>query len=477
MRELHHMEDGRTGSAPAKESLPGRRGARSTQPMPDSYDPPGPRARFPGHMMLRFLRRRLPLMVESAKKYGDIVLFRIGNERIYLFNHPDLIRDVLVTNQKNFTKSRALVRAKRVLGEGLLTSEGEFHLRQRRLVQPAFHRDRVAGYGRSMVEYAARAADRWRDGADLDMHDEMMKLTLAIVAKTLFSADVESEANDIGEALTTTFAAFNVGVLPFSEILERLPLPYMKRFNAARARLDATIYRIIDERRASGEDNGDLLSMLLLAQDTEGDGGRMTTTQLRDEAMTLFLAGHETTANALSWTWYLLSQNPEVESRFHREVDALGDRLPRPEDLPALPYTRMVLAESMRLYPPAWAVGRRTINDFEANGYTIPASSIVLVSQYITHRDERFFAVPERFDPERWRPEAVAARPKFSYFPFGGGTRICIGEQFAWMECILVLATIGRHWRPKFTGAEPPEVAPQITLRPRSGVPMIAARR
>jgi cytochrome P450 len=428
-------------------------------------------------MMWRFLQRRLPFMIESAAKYGDIVLFKIGNERVYLFNHPDLIRDVLVTNQKNFTKSRALVRAKRVLGEGLLTSEGQFHLRQRRLVQPAFHRDRIAGYARSMIEYADRVADNWTDGARIDMHHEMMKLTLAIVAKTLFSADVEGEANEIGEALTTTFEAFNVGILPFSEILERLPLPYMKRFYAARARLDATIYRIIEERRASGEDTGDLLSMLLLAQDTEGDGGSMTDTQLRDEAMTLFLAGHETTANALTWTWYLLSQNPDVQSRFHAELDALGDRSPRPDDLSALHYTRMVLTESMRLYPPAWAVGRRAINDFDANGYRIPARSMVLACQYITHRDARFFPDPERFDPERWRPEIAAQRPKFSYFPFGGGTRICIGEQFAWTEGLLVLATIGKKWQARYVGTASPQVHPQITLRPRNAVEMVLSRR
>ncbi|HEX9248982.1 MAG TPA: cytochrome P450, partial [Gemmatimonadaceae bacterium] len=319
---------------------------------PDRRTPPGPRARFPGHTLIQFARRRLPFMVESAQKYGDVVFFRVGNERIYLFNHPDLIRDVLVTNQKNFIKSRALVRAKRVLGEGLLTSEGDFHLRQRRLAQPAFHRDRIAAYGRSMVEYAARTRSRWTDGSVIDVHDEMMKLTLAIVAKTLFSADVENEAAEIGDALTTTFEAFNIGILPFSELLEKLPLPYIKRFEAARSRLDETIYRIINERRATGEDKGDLLSMLLLAQDTEGDGGRMTDTQIRDEAMTIFLAGHETTANALSWTWYLLSQHPDIEARFHREIDSLGDRLPQPDDLANLPYTRMILAESMRLYPP-----------------------------------------------------------------------------------------------------------------------------
>lgn len=444
---------------------------------PDNRTPPGPPARFPGHMMIEFGRRRLAFLVESAKKYGDIVFFKVGNERIYLFNHPDLIRDVLVTNQKNFTKSRALDRAKRVLGEGLLTSEGEFHLRQRRLAQPAFHRDRIAAYGRSMVEYADRARSSWTDGRTVNLHDDMMRLTLAIVAKTLFSADVEKESAEIGEALTTTFDAFNLGIMPFSELLEKLPLPYVKRFEAARARLDKTIYRIIDEHRATGEDAGDLLSMLLLAQDTEGDGGRMTDTQVRDESMTIFLAGHETTANALSWTWYLLSQHPEIEARFHREVDALGDRLPRPDDLANLPYTRMILAESMRLYPPAWAVGRRAINEFEAGGYRIPARSMVLMSQFIMHRDPRFHGDPERFDPERWLPEVAAMRPKFSYFPFGGGTRVCIGEQFAWMEGIMILATIAQKWRFRYLGSAPPEVDPKITLRPAGGLSMRVERR
>ena len=426
---------------------------------------------------MQFARRRLEFMVESARKYGDVVFFKVGNERIYLFNHPDLIRDVLVTNQKNFTKSRALQRAKLLLGEGLLTSEGEFHLRQRRLAQPAFHRDRVNGYGRVMVEYAERTSSRWRDGQVLDVHDEMMKLTLAIVARTLFSADVENEATEIGDALTDAFAAFNIATLPFSEILEKLPLPHVKRFEAARDRLDATIYRIIAERRRSTRDYGDLLSMLLIAQDTEGDGGTMSNSQLRDEAMTIFLAGHETTANALSWTWYLLSRHPDVEKRFHEEIDALG-RAPQPEDLQRLPYTRMIVAESMRLYPPAWAIGRRAIRDFEAGGYEIPARSMVLMCQYITHRDSRFFPEPERFDPDRWKPEIAALRPKFSYFPFGGGTRVCIGEQFAWMEGVLILAATGRKWRLSYNAIHPPEVEPRITLRPKGGLTMkVVSRR
>ena len=434
--------------------------------------PPGPRAHFPGHTLIEFARRRLPFLVESAEKYGDIVFFKVGNERIYLVNHPDLIREILVTNQKNFTKSRALVRAKKVLGEGLLTSEGEFHLRQRRLAQAAFHRDRIARYAESMVACAQRTRSRWNGGEILDVHDEMMKLTLAIVAQTLFSADVEGEAAEIGAALTTTFAAFNIGILPFSEILERLPLPYMKRFISARARLDATIYRIIDARRASGEDKGDLLSMLLLAQDTEADDGVMSDLQIRDEAMTIFLAGHETTANALTWTWYLLSQHPEVEARFHHELEMIGDRLPTPDDFSRLAYARMILAESMRLYPPAWAVGRRAIADFELGGYRIPARSMVLMSQYITHRDPRFYPAPERFDPDRWLPDAAGSRPKFAYFPFGGGTRICIGEHFAWMEGVLVLATLGQKFRLRYVGATKPDIDPRITLRPRDGMPM-----
>src|SRR4051812_23800000 len=414
-------------------------------------------------MMWQFLRRRLPLMVESAQKYGDIVLFKVGNERVYLFNHPDLIRDVLVTNQKNFTKSRALVRAKRVLGEGLLTSEGQFHLRQRRLVQPAFHRDRIASYARSMVEYAARAANKWTDGARVDMHDEMMKLTLAIVAKTLFSADVEREASEIGEALTTTFEAFNVGVLPFSEIIERLPIPYMKRFNAARARLDATIYRIIDERRASGEDTGDLLSMLLLAQDEEGDGGGMTDTQLRDETMTLFLAGHETTANALAWTWYLLAQHPEVDREMRAEIESA------PLEYSRLPFTEMVFAESLRLYPPAYVMGRLAIEDVTIHGTLVPEGSIAIVSQAVTHHDARWWPDPERFDPMRFAPEAESSRPKFAYFPFGAGPRVCIGEGFAWMEGVLLLASIAQKWRMTLVSRDVKR-QPLITLRPKGGI-------
>lgn len=418
------------------------------------------------------------MMMAMAAEYGDIVHFSIGPQHLYLFNHPDLVREVLVTNQKNFHKSRGLERAKRLLGNGLLTSEGDFHLRQRRLAQPAFHRQRIAGYGATMTEYSARAQSTWEDGQTLDMHHEMMKLTLGIVSKTLFDADVDNEANEIGEALTTAFESFNLAMLPFTEYLERLPFPAVRRFNAARARLDNTIYRMIDERRRTGEDRGDLLSMLLMATDTEGDGSGMNDAQLRDEALTIFLAGHETTANALTWTWYLLSQHPAVEARMHAEIAAsLSGRVPGYGDLAALPYTRMVFAESMRLYPPAWAIGRRALASFEVRGYTVPKRSVVLMNQYIMHRDPRYFPDPERFDPERWTAEAQAERPKFSYFPFGGGTRVCIGEQFAWMEGILLIASIAQHWRMRLVQGHPVDVQPLITLRPRHGMRMTLERR
>jgi cytochrome P450 len=428
---------------------------------------------------LRMGRDPLAFLTGLATRYGDIARVPLGSETVYLLNHPDLVRDVLVTHHRAFHKGRGLERARMLLGDGLLTSEGDVHRRQRRLAQPAFHRQRVAAYGASMASHAAARRDRWRDGVVIDAHREMMALTLAIVGTTLFDADVEDEAAEIGEALATTFESFSFGFfLPFGHLLERLPLPATLRFRKARARLDATVYRLIEERRRSGGDRGDLLSMLLLAQDTEGDGGGMTDTQLRDEAMTIFLAGHETTANALTWTWYLLSGHPSVEARMHAEIDsALGTRLPTADDLPALPYTRMVLAESMRLYPPAWIVGRRAIAPVEIGGYIVPARSIVLLSQYVMHRDARWYPDPERFDPERWTPERQASRPRFAYFPFGGGPRVCIGEQFAWMEAVIALATIAQRWRLRLVPGHPVALQPIITLRPKHGMRMIAEDR
>jgi cytochrome P450 len=332
-----------------------------------------------------------------------------------------------------------------------------------------------------MVEYAVKTRERWAAlpaGRPVDIAHEMTRLTLVIAGKTLFDADVEREASEVGDALTAMMILFERVTNPFAAFLEKLPLPSNLRFQRAKQKLDEIIYRIITERRRSGEDRGDLLSMLLMAQDTEGDGGRMTDEQVRDEAMTLFLAGHETTANALAWTWYLLSQHPEVEAKLHAELDAaLRGRVPTYEDLPRLKYAEMVLAEAMRLYPPAWIVGRRVLVDHEIGGYLIPAKSLVLMSQYVIQRDPRWFPNPDKFDPERWTPEAKEARPKFSYFPFGGGTRVCIGEAFAWTEGVLVIAALAQQWRMKLAPGVTVAPQPMITLRPRGGIPMQLERR
>jgi cytochrome P450 len=440
--------------------------------------PPGPRQRFPLAGLLAYRRGPLPFFQTLAQQYGDISYFKLGPQDAYFLNHPDFIKEVLVTNSQNFIKGLALQRAKRLLGEGLLTSEGDFHRRQRRLAQPAFHRARIASYGASMVDHAARMRDRWRDRATLDIADEMMRLTLAIVGQTLFAADVEADAPEVGEAMSVVMELFNTITIPFFELLQKLPLPQLRRFDKARAKLDSIIYRMIEERRRSDEDRGDLLSMLLLAQDEEGDGGRMTDAQLRDEVMTIFLAGHETTANALTWTWYLLSQNPDAEANLQAELDeVLGGRLPTVADVPDLRYTEMVLAESMRLYPPAWALGRMALNDFEIGGYLVPKRSLVLMSQYVMHRDGRYFSDPARFDPERWTAAARESRPQFSYFPFGGGPRRCIGEGFAWMEGILLVATLAQQWQMRLAPDQVVALRPVITLRPKHGMRMTLIKR
>ena len=440
--------------------------------------PPSPKSKpFLGHLTM-FRRDPLKLLLDSAREYGDVVYFKFGPQDIYLFNHPDYIRDVLVTHNRNFVKSRGLEMAKKFLGEGLLTSEGEFHRRQRRLAQPAFHRQRINGYAEVMSDYGARACERWKTGETLDVWQEMMRLTLAIVGKTLFDASVEAEASEIGKAITDVMRLFDRITTPLAGLLEKLPLPSNFRWLKAKRRLDSTIYRLINEHRATGVDRGDLLSMLLMAQDEEGDGGSMTDTQLRDEAMTLFVAGHETTANALTWTWYLLSQHPEVEAKLYEEIDTtLAGRLPTAEDVARLRYTEMVFAESMRLYPPAWTMGRRVLSDYRVGQYVAPAGSIVLLSQWVTHHDPRYYAEPFKFDPDRWTTEAREARPKFAYFPFGGGPRVCIGESFAWMEGLLLIATIAQQWKMRLAPRQQVEPKPMITLRPKYGMRMIVEQR
>jgi cytochrome P450 len=441
---------------------------------------PGPRSRYLGEHALAVTMRPLEFLPSLARTYGDLALFHIGKQPIVLVSDPARIRDVLVTHGRQFHKGRGLERAKVLLGEGLLTSEDDFHLRQRRLAQPAFHRARVAAYGDAMSHYAERRAGRWTNGATLDVSKEMAAYTLAVVGKTLFDADIEGEAHEIGEALSAAISAFNFTVLPFGEALLRLPIPAARRFRRGRERLDATIFRLIAERRRTNDDRGDLLSMLLLAHDTEGDGTGMSDAQLRDEAMTLLLAGHETTANALTWAFYLLSQSPDVRARLHAELDALDDGPLGADAVARLPYTRAVIAETLRMYPPAWIVGRRAVGEYQLGDHLLPARTIVLMSQWIVHRDPRWWPEPETFAPERWLAGGSALapdRPKFSYFPFGAGTRVCIGEQFAWMEAILALATIARRWRLELAPGHRVVPRPILTLRARYGMKMIAHAR
>ena len=440
--------------------------------------PPGPKGKpLFGHLF-PFRRDPIGFLMGIARDYGDIVHFKVGPQNAFLLNHPDYIKDVLVTNSRNFVKSRGLERTKFLLGEGLLTSEGEFHHRQRRLIQPVFHRQRIAAYAFIMTDYGVRMRERWQDGATVDIAQEMKRLTLSIAGRTLFNADVESEANEIGDALTIAMDEWRTRVLPFFEIFDRLPLPSNRRLWKARDRLDETVYRIINEHRTSSVDQGDLLSMLLRAHDEEGDGNRMTDKQLRDEVLTILLAGHETTANALTWVWYLLSEYPDAESTLHAEIDSvLAGRLPTFKDVPCLQYTEMVFAEAMRLYPPAWILGRRAIVDYKVANYLLPAGSVIFMSPYVMHRDPRYFPNPIKFDPKRWTPELRALRPRFSYFPFGGGPRQCIGEAFAWMEGVLVIATIAQKWRMRLAPGHPVELQPLITLRPKYGMIMTLDQR
>lgn len=442
-----------------------------------SKRPPGPS----GDPVIGFFRhfRRDPISVlKQAQAYGPLAWVRVATQEIWILNDPDLVKEVLVTQASRFRKSRILQRAKMFLGEGLLTSEGDYHLRQRRLAQPAFHRERLMGYGRTMAELAISHRDRWRDGESRDIDGDMMRLTLAIVGQTLFSADVEGTAPEVGKAMTDLVGSFNFAMLPFGNILQRLPIPSAERLRHARTVIDTVIYGLIAERRRTGVDRGDLLSMLLMAQDSEGGTGGMDDTQVRDEAVTLFLAGHETTANALTWAMYLLSINPAIERELHAELDnVLGGDSPSVEHLPHLTATEAVFAESMRLYPPAWAIGRMATEPVQLGGYEMPAGAIAVSSPYMLHRDERFWPEPEKMDLARWAPQARESRPKFSYLPFGAGARICIGERFAWMEGVLALAAIAQRWQMRLEPGHRVELLPQITLRPKFGMRMRLSER
>ncbi len=450
---------------------------------------PGPRSRFPGHLMFAFRADPLGFLQRCAAKYGDVCAFRGARRRFILMSHPDDIRDVLVAKAEHFTKSPALRQAKVMLGEGLLTSEGDFHRRQRRLSQPAFHPQRVATYAAAMVKRAAQTSAEWRDGETIDLHDSMMRLTLRVVTETLFGADIDNEIAEIGRAMDVLVRMFDRARNPLAPILNHLPLPSNYRFLRASKYLAKTIDRFVAERRAEGANRGDLLSTLIRARDTDGDeyspqtaadfrprlpipgDDGMSDRQLRDELLTLFAAGHETTANALTFAWRLVARHPEVAEKLYEEVDReIADDT---ATVDRLPYTRAVVSEAMRLYPPAWVLMREAKDDVRVGPreHEIGASDIIITCQWVVHHDERWWPDPMRFDPMRWFYEsAKESRPRYAYFPFGGGPRSCIGEAFAWTEATLLLAHLAKQWRMEDVAKKPLRLLPTITLRPKDPV-------
>jgi cytochrome P450 len=424
--------------------------------------------------MLRFRHDPLGFLTKVAAR-GD--LSRFGTkDRFVLVSHPDHVREVLVTQADKFKKGPALQKTRATLGEGLLTSEGDVHKRQRRIINPAFHATHVATYADTMVAFADRLGGRWRDGQTVDAHGQMTRLTLEIVAKTLFDAEVESDVDAIGKAMTASVELFSLLLMPMGQYVARLPLPRTIRFKRTWPALERTVARFIAEKEQAPTAGNDLMSILLGATDPEGGAG-MTRQQLRDEAITLFTAGHETTANGLTYALHLVAHHPEVQVTLHREFDdVLRGRAPSASDLDRLPYTRAVVAEAMRVYPPVWTVGREVKGDVVVGGKTIRQGSIVLVSQWITHHDPRWWPDPFRFDPSRFLPGAPE-RPRYAYYPFAGGPRGCIGEAFAWLEMTLVVATILRKWTLTPVAPRELELAPSITLRPKTPVHVRLARR
>jgi cytochrome P450 len=424
------------------------------------------------------------------KRFGNIAHYRLFNTHIVFVNDPDYIREILINQSGSFIKERTLKRMKILLGEGLITSDDPIHMRQRRIAAPAFHRQRIQAYGETISASAAAQRDRWQPGESIDIAAAMMDLSLEIVARTLFDTEVTADIRGINDDVNAIMGIYNFLIgLPRLEAYLDWPIPGVIKFRRSRDRLFATVDRLIAEHRSAGVDKGDLLSMLLSSRDDQADAeGKhtgMSDQQVRDEVLTIFLAGYETVANGLTWTWYLLSQNPEVEAKLHAELDEvlglpptpyplspISHRLPTLADYPNLRYTEQVFAEAMRLYPPAWAMGRMSTQPVTLGPYRIPPGSHFFFSQYIMHRSEEYFPDPLRFDPDRHTPENKARRPKFAFFPFGGGNRQCIGEAFAWMEGIFSIATLASRWRMEYQGTTPPIPQAKITLRPRDPLMM-----
>jgi cytochrome P450 len=438
---------------------------------------PGPPGTWLLGNLAEFSRDRLGSLARWAQAYGDLVSARFGPRTVLFASHPALVEEVLVHQNRKFIKHYRLRQARQTLGQGLLTSEGEFWRRQRRLAQPAFHRDRIADYGRFMVDYTQRLVDSWADGEVRDLHVEMMRLTLEIVSKTLFDVKIGADSADVTAAMETLMHTFVRSTASPLIIPRWLPTPINIRVAREVRRLERVLFAIILERRRTAEDRGDLLSMLLHAQDEES-GHRMTDKQLRDECMTLFLAGHETTANTLAWAWFLLSSHRDVEAGLHAELESvLGGRPPTVDDLPHLKFTEHIITETLRLYPPGWMLGREAIEPLDLGGYRIPRGTTVFMATCVIHRDARWYEAPETFRPERWADGLIQRIPRYAYFPFGGGPRMCIGNNFALLEASLVLATIAQKYRLRLAPDAIVRLLPSMTLRPAEGIKMVLARR
>jgi cytochrome P450 len=449
--------------------------------------PPGPKGKFMIGNLKDVIRNSNRFLEKCSREFGDVVSLRIFHIPIVLLANPADIEAVLSKNSANFLKARDYRAMKAVLGEGLLTSEGSFWQKQRKLMQPAFRHENIATYAETMVEATSRMLDGWRNGETRDVHEAFMAVTLEIVTKVLFGSVIPGDAATVAQSLTIMMEDFNRQAGLAFLLPESVPIPTFFRLKRAIEQVDEMIYKLVDsrrtDRRAARNRNGetprhDLLEMLLSSQDEAGS--EMTNEQVRDEVMTLFLAGHETTANALTWTWYLLAQHPAVAKKLAAEIDdALHGRAPSAADVSRLPYTEMVIKESMRVYPPVWAIGRQSIKPFDAGGYHLPAKSNVVILQWTLHRDPRFWIDPEVFDPERWSPEGARYKPvpRFAYFPFGGGPRVCIGAGFAMMEAILLLATVAQRFRMDLAPKQKVRMLPSVTLRPRRGIKMILHRR
>jgi cytochrome P450 len=436
----------------------------------DLFELPTPEGNTIAGHLLDLGRDPLGFLTRIAQDYGEIVPLRLGLTPACLLTNPVHIEQVL-KDHTGFIKSRGFRALKSLLGEGLLTNEGDSWFRQRRLAQPVFHQKRIESYGQIMTHYADEMLQTWQDGEVRDIHADMMRLTLNIVMKTIFNQDVsEGTAQDVAHALDVAMNWFENKRKQGFIVLEWFPRPENIRYRQAIQRMDETIYSIIQERRQSGKNFGDLLSMLMQAQDEE-DGSRMNDKQLRDEIATLMLAGHETTANALSWTWMLLAQHPQVCHKLTEEIDqVLGDRLPTTADLPKLRYADQVIKESMRLYPPVSIFGREAVKDCAIGDYSIPEGCVVLISQWVLHRSPKYFEQPEQFLPERWQDNLEKQLPRGVYIPFGNGPRICIGKGFAVMEAILLLCAIAQKFEMDLIPDHPILPQASITLRPEQGI-------